>query len=521
MNLATKIKNYKSEITGEKIFFMVIYLVLFGLLLFNVFTFTMHAGDNVGNTQYMAEHILKIASLTGIIVAVLFTRKNIKKLERVFLVTALIIGCSYMFVMTPLAIPDEDFHYHSSYIVSNYIMCKDDKLAATENHMDWSEVSLHYNVPSAYNRFSDSMILSKNEISNTIKIKDRYGLNYPVEFLPQAIGVTIGRLCHFSFCGVFYLGRLFNLLFYVFCAYLAIKKIPQFKEVMFSVALLPMAMHQAASFSYDSFINGMSFLLIALIVNKIISEEKFSRKDFIEILIVAVLLAPAKVIYFALIGLIFLVPKERYDRGKKEKMVTTTIIIVIGMLCIIAFMLPSLLGLIGQKTASNFLSGQETYTLAYVLDNPIRTIKIFAKTIVYRGSTYFLQGIGLALAGLSLRLPLIIIVAFIAQLFLCSLITNKFEYVFNGKQKVWMAFLSVCISGMVLATLMLDWTPLDSKLIEGVQGRYFLPVLPLLLFILRNKLLVLTRDLNAYLITLVIILHYPTINCIVNYTFSQ
>ena len=42
----------------------------------------------------------------------------------------------------------------------------------------------------------------------------------------------------------------------------------------------------------------------------------------------------------------------------------------------------------------------------------------------------------------------------------------------------------------------LSWTPVGSEYIMGVQGRYFLPMLPLFLVILRNNRIVVRKNID-------------------------
>ena len=44
--------------------------------------------------------------------------------------------------------------------------------------------------------------------------------------------------------------------------------------------------------------------------------------------------------------------------------------------------------------------------------------------------------------------------------------------------------------------MLLSWTSRDSQIIEGIQGRYFLPILPLFLLLLKNETVVLKRDIS-------------------------
>ena len=55
------------------------------------------------------------------------------------------------------------------------------------------------------------------------------------------------------------------------------------------------------------------------------------------------------------------------------------------------------------------------------------------------------------------------------------------------------------------------FTPVGWPTIEGVQGRYFLPVLILLIVIVRNKKIILKRQWNDYFILWVILLQGITI----------
>ena len=61
--------------------------------------------------------------------------------------------------------------------------------------------------------------------------------------------------------------------------------------------------------------------------------------------------------------------------------------------------------------------------------------------------------------------------------------------------------LALCF-GTVFATLLImlmSWTPLDSPVVEGVQGRYFLPVLPLALLALRDRRITLEQPIERIL----------------------
>ena len=56
------------------------------------------------------------------------------------------------------------------------------------------------------------------------------------------------------------------------------------KVTMFIVALLPMTLQQATSFSYDAIINALAFLYTAYCLYFAYSEKEKKKKEFIKIM---------------------------------------------------------------------------------------------------------------------------------------------------------------------------------------------------------------------------------------------
>ena len=65
-----------------------------------------------------------------------------------------------------------------------------------------------------------------------------------------------------------------------------------------------------------------------------------------------------------------------------------------------------------------------------------------------------------------------------------------------------MGFLCLGSTGLILLGMLLQWTPMGYVSIEGVQGRYFLPFLPVLLMALKNDTIVLTKNGNRSILYL-------------------
>ena len=62
--------------------------------------------------------------------------------------------------------------------------------------------------------------------------------------------------------------------------------------------------------------------------------------------------------------------------------------------------------------------------------------------------------------------------------------------------RLWIAAVAALVMLLIAGAMLLSWTGRDSQIIEGIQGRYLLPVLPLFLILLKNETVVLKRDIS-------------------------
>lgn len=124
-------------------------------------------------------------------------------------------------------------------------------------------------------------------------------------------------------------------------------------------------------------------------------------------------------------------------------------------------------------------TSDEGYSIGYLLDHIDILPKIFWGTLISMGSEYFYETFGGGLGWFSIAVPWWIIIT----LFMCILMVTFSEeknYSSNRIIKVGMLIIVAVSIALVCVALLLDWTPITTYIINGVQGRYFLPVLPLL-----------------------------------------
>ena len=439
------------------------------------------------------------------------------KLEWVFLAVALSLGFLYMLTMTPLSIPDEPFHYVTSLHLSSTMMSPFSDNFTRASDFDFPCGFGHFNVPSGYIRLLNEGIQST--YSYTVPPRNLGYHTYPVQYLPQAIGVSLARLLGLNFLGLFYFGRFFNLLFFVLCGFFAIRALDEFKLPLLIIGILPMTLHQAASFSPDSFINGASLLLIAYIIRFIYQKDDVRLRDIVIMACAAVLLAPAKTVYTFIVLLVFFALPYKYGWKNAKGYLIAFGIFAIAVANIMLF---NLLNLVSTLEPSDMEAwhGGVNYNVSFIIEHPWLTIWVFLNTIRVMGLNLFYGMFGHILSGLSLVLPLWYIYVFIFILFASIFYGKKDSFVPSWPQRAWFAVICACVVLARMLDMFLGWTPYGSPIILGLQGRYFIPILPLAALILRSKLKLNAALYPYILIAAAICVHFLILRFVLDYTIS-
>jgi len=343
---------------------------------------------------------------------------------------------------------------------------------------------------------------------------------YPIFFIPHALGISIARIIGLSFFGLFYMGSFFNLAFYILCVTFSLKRLKAYRLPLFLIGLMPMTLHQAASFSYDSFPNAISMLFIAYAISCIYERDSFRWRDYIMLLVTGMLLAPAKYVYIPIILIIFIVAWRWKDTINKKKAWLLAASVFAASVAFTFFLFgPGAADLAGDQL--NW-EGKPNYNLSFVLANPMETVVIFLRTLQHFYELYFYGLFGQYLSGTTLDLP---------RWYMNIIILLIFAGLLYGKRDEWqpsilerIIFFTIC--GMVvflnLMAMLLVWTSQGLLVVYGVAGRYFIPILPLALLILRvKKILVPHKAYRNAVICAYLVMQGAVIMYILDFTIAR
>lgn len=412
---------------------------------------------------------------------------NKKCVELIFLNFMLLFGIAYLFVLVPYSAPDEPMHFATAYHISNELLGKagaDDKFIKCRL-VDSNQVFDCYPGVSAYAEVTNSLFekVDDNENSATYLLSP-YITGVPkFAHLPQALGITLARLLKLSYSNVILFSEFFALLFYVILTFISIKIIPYGKYILLSISATPMVLQLATSCSYDIITIALAYIYISYFLYLINSNVKIQIKQSIILLVLTVLVAPCKFIYSILAFLVILIPNKNFYN--KLHCVITKIALPIG--AIVVGFLPNIQNVPSGSNGEYIVewAGERGYTVTYVLQHIKQVIILFAGTIHDKIDFYITSILGKDLGWFDLHVPVYLIMLMFGLIILAVHADSGIKIRWQNRLLYILLFVGIVL--LSCATMLLSWTPLSYHSIEGVQGRYFLPALPLFLISFMNE----------------------------------
>ena len=423
---------------------------------------------------------------------------------KTFLISALVLAFVYSFLIPPFCVPDERAHIDAVYTISNEMLGineipasgriykrADDIDATKENTMDVTTERYRETFENIFGKSADETLqvaYADNPVGNVTF------LNY----LPAAVGFTIARLLHFNTMTMIMFGRWMNALASILLMWIAIRKLP-FGKASFAVfGLFPIILQQVASCSYDGILLGAMFVYFAYAFSLMYSKQK-SICDFGIMLMTGGFAAAACKggVYIPLLGLVLLVCWEIGNNLKERIGWTLGAAIPVGLVFIGQFS-QRIWGMFVRTSGSAYRSGVELYNLSDLIHEPNKLIRIYQNTIATQGDVQLQQALGGKLGRLNIYIPWYILIVFLI-LALIAAMKQKDEKTYIKKGQRWFIVLLGAVSAaLTMMSMLLAWTQNTYNYVTGLQGRYFLPVVGILLLVVRNgKLVQASKDKTA------------------------
>lgn len=290
-------------------------------------------------------------------------------------------------------------------------------------------------------------------------------VNFPayyttVPYLPQVIACFIGDTLRLRPLITFYWGRLLN----AACALLLVGaaiRIASQRWPFVAIASLPMFLYLCGTWSPDAMTDALAFLVAALALS-----DDGEHARWVRFLTCSFLLALCKPAYF-LISLL-IIPRIRERRA--IHMGALAAVLVVGV---------AISGATAQRNYFAIRTDVPVSPAAQALNvrlAPLAFARIVTNDYLTHWKAYLDHFVG-HLGWLDIQLPRQLVASALCFLALLGVTTQRIDV----RTRLVALFVVGGTLFLVSLSQYLVWTPIGGQDIEGIQGRYFLPVGPVIL----------------------------------------
>lgn len=418
---------------------------------------------------------------------ILDSLKRVPFPNRLFLFLSLIFGLMMVNIVPPLQAPDEVGHFIKAYSFSEFKIRPESltkKLGKNESTWGKFGFEVPYTIKSM-NSYAIDMNGKKEKFPYFYEEVDKDKIKkgekafigtggitnyYFVNYIPQIFGITVGKTLNKPMVWQYYAARYFNLIGYILIMFLAIWKFRFSKLGAAVLALNPMALFLASSTSGDAMIISMSFLFVSWLTGLIGKERLTNLKLLISavLMITLVLLKPTLIV---LGMLFFLIPNKSFSIKRKAVWG-----IIIFVSCILFYVIWNKMMIDQQILYRDF--GNPDKQLAQFLKDPSIFFENFRKNYLFgvKGDNIvysFAGKFGLLDAPMGLHW----IVLYFSSIILGSLVQEKDSQSLIAYQRAILIVMLALYTLLTFFALYQIWNKVGrTTSIEGLQGRYFIPI---------------------------------------------
>jgi len=470
------------------------------------------------------------------------TRLKFSKPSYFFIWVSIIFGGIFVFITPPLQGPDEQTHFLQAYSVSEANFVPGDRVDGnpetypTSVHKTFKIVlyndDIRHSGNAKYEHFRTikalSIDLDDDKRENTGYLQ---GTSYsPIAYAPHALMIAIGRIFDAPPILLIYMARIGGIAAWVSLVYLAIKKSPIAKWQIAIVGLIPMALFQASVVTADLVSGALLLVFTAMILQLLVQKDYPNKGQYLWLLGVAVLMALSKQSVIVLVPLAFLPALNKVNFKTLFSKKSSIELFKITFVCLVAVLT------VGIWTL--FISGSAVAEVSKTIAQPSEQIHLLTTApskflFALWNTTFFFWGNDITSSFIGTfgwsDTPMALSFTILGYVLLTVVfLSNRGEdsiksQGINSLSRLLLAVLGVAYFLFICLTLYVYYTPVAFNIIVGLQGRYFLALLPILLIfsINNNQMQVKPKLYNAFVkIIPAALLFVSAIYIVIRYYFN-
>lgn len=384
-------------------------------------------------------------------------------------------GLIFFFLIPPFQAPDEQVHFPRVFELScgKILLSKNEKVGgaylptSVQKFMSIRDtIPFHKEVKFDYTSLYQHLMTPLNEKETTFILFGTQTYS-PLQYIPQVLGVSIGKVCNTSVCILYYVGKFFSLCIIGALLYLSIRYMPFNKWVTVMFCLSPMSIFLTVSHSSDSMIFACAFLFIAIILRSIYDTSfRLTVSTVVLLLLCVATLATSKSgIYFPIVLIVVLIPHSTFFK-KKYSYLFKGMLLSIGVILALFWNIKTKF-IIDQLSSGNFFKDTHVfYSYAY--------IQLVLYTFITLAKRLYLSFF--TLGWLDTPLPETISYCWGYIIVLLSIFFTNITYRISLLTRVIFLSISLAISVGIVTSMYLVCGTTEENVINGIQGRYFFPI---------------------------------------------
>jgi uncharacterized membrane protein len=337
-------------------------------------------------------------------------------------------------------------------------------------------------------------------------------MHSPLVYAPAALGIALGRLLRGGPLLLLYLGRCSNAIIAGGLIGSALRAIWLRAPFLGTIVLLPMCLFQVGTLTADALTLGISFFWYSKVWRARHGHRPTSRWPWI---FMAIALSQLRFPYPLLGLLVFSLPLDVLGATRSLRwrflflFFVALVLPCLGWIAIIQGLQVQMRPLVHVDP-----SGQ----IQFVLSHPLQFLHLIGSGLAQFGFTYWYQTVGV-LGWLDFRVPGWVLWGATLGLFV-TICCSDSEWLRPTPTLRLFSFV-LGILGLLLTVLIvyLAWNSVGAPQVEGWQGRYALPLLPLIVFAFVNGWMRRARWLLATTVAFSVFANVATIVCLARATY--
>lgn len=411
-----------------------------------------------------------------------------------FLLAGLLFGFAFVVATPPFQAPDEPSHFYHSYALSEGTLWATRRAEGLGAVLPASVQELGFTLRGDLPGHPDRKISPQTiraELGRPLEPERRVFVDFrnsalftPVPYLPQAAGILLARGLGASPLVLLYAARVANLLAATALIAVGLRRLPSLRWLITLLALTPMVLFLRASASADAVTDALAFLVAGVAARLAWgdAEEGGGWREMAILTAGVAALCMTKLVYAPLALLVFLIPARRFPGGRRGPALSLFLAVTAAAVCVALATANAAADLPLRPDSPVDQSRQIRDALA----DPFRVAGIFAEDYLRQGDRYAAQIVG-QLGWLDTNLPKPFLWISLIVLGLLVLLDGLPPVEVKPWQRALLCLMAVSTLALVSASQYAIWTAYGADYVDGVQGRYLIPLAPAAAWLLHTR----------------------------------